>query len=157
MCIILNSPETRRLSSEARHARAHSKCLGTRLDAMSYERKGDKFYTVADDESIENAGPLPGETEPELDDLDAEIPVRLLDDFTIYDWDTLRLVPIADLLDLGPSTHYGASGLVSPWAGDGTDNDCDEDDSSSPLAIKLTPIVELNVHHFTPLTGSLDA
>jgi DNA (cytosine-5)-methyltransferase 1 len=124
---------------------------------MSYERKVVKFYTVTDDESIENAGPLPGETEPDLGDVDAEIPVRLLDDFTIYDWDTLRLVPISDLLDLGPSTRYGASGLVRPWTGDGTDDDCDEDDFSSPLAIKLTPIVELDVHHFTPLTGSLDA
>jgi len=124
---------------------------------MSYENKGDKFYTVADDESIENAGLLPGETAPDLDDLDAEIPVRLLDGFTIYDWDTLRLVPIADLLDFGPSTHYGASGRVRPWTDDGTDDDSDEDDSSSPLAIKLTPIIELNVHNFTPSTGSLDA
>jgi len=124
---------------------------------MSYERKGDKFYTVGSDELIENAGPIPGETEPDNDDLDKEIPVRLLDDFTIYDWDTLRLVPIEDLLDLGPSTHYGASGLARPWADDGTDDDCDEDDISSPLAIKLKPIIELSVHHFTPLTGSLDA
>lgn len=124
---------------------------------MSYERKGDKFHTVADDESIETAVPIPGETEPELDDVDAEIPVRLLDDFTIYDWDTLRLVPIADLLDLGPSTRYGASGLVRPWIDDDTDDDSDSDSLSSPPAIKLTPIIELNVHHFTPLTGSLDA
>ena len=119
--------------------------------------KGDKLYTVANDEQIENAGPLPGETPPELDDLDAEIPVRVLDDFTIYDWDTLRLVPISDLLDLGPSTHYGASGLARPWTDDATDDDCDEDEFSSPLAIKLTPIIELNAHHFTPLTGSVDA
>jgi DNA (cytosine-5)-methyltransferase 1 len=124
---------------------------------MSYERKGDKFYTVADDESIETAGRIPGETEPELDDVDTVIPVRLLDDFTIYDWDTLRLVPIADLLDLGPSTHYGASGLVRPWVDDDTDDDSDEGEFSSPPAIKLAPIIELNVHHFTPLTGSLDA
>lgn len=126
---------------------------------MSYERTGDKFYTVADDESIENAGIIPGETEPEPYDFDNEVPVRLLDDFTIYDWDTLRLVPIEDLLDsdLEPSTRYGASGLVRPWTGDGTDDDCDEDDISSPLAIKLTPIIELNAHHFTPLTSSLDA
>ncbi|KAF8503256.1 S-adenosyl-L-methionine-dependent methyltransferase [Russula emetica] len=150
------SSHARPPSSEARHVTARRKCLGTRLAAMSYEGKGDKFYTVADDESIENAGLLPGETESELDDSDAEIPVRLLDDFTIYDWDTLRLVPTADLLDLGPSTHYGASGLVRPWTDDGTDDDSDEDDFTSPLTIKLTPIIELNVHQFTPSTGSLD-
>ena len=124
---------------------------------MSYERKGDKFYTIASDESTENAGLLPGETEPKLDDFDDEIPVRHLDNFTIYDWDTFRLVPIDDLSDLGPNTHYGASGLARPWAGDSTDDDSDEDEDSSPLAINLTPIIELNVHHFTPLTGSLDA
>jgi DNA (cytosine-5)-methyltransferase 1 len=124
---------------------------------MSYESKGGKFYTVAGDESIENAEPLPGETAPDPYDLDPEIPVRVLDDFTIYDWDTLRLVPIADLLHLGPRTHYGASGLARPWTDDGTDDDCDEDDFSSPLAVKLTPIIELDVHNFTPLTGSLDA
>lgn len=118
--------------------------------------KGDKFYTVAGDETIESAALLPGETEPELDDFDNEIPVRLLDNFTIYDCDTFRLVPIEDLLDLGPSTHYGASGLVRPWTGDGTDDDSDEDDTFSPLAIELTPIIELNVHHFTPSTDSLD-
>jgi hypothetical protein len=44
-----------------------------------------------------------------------------------------------------------------PWTNDSTDDDCDEDGFSSPLAIKLTPIIELDAHHFTPLTGILDA
>lgn len=83
--------------------------------------------------------------------------MRLLDDFTIYDWDTLRLVPIEDLLDLEQSTRYGASGLVTPWTDDGTNDDCYEDDISSPLAVKLTRIIEFDAHHFTPLTSSLDA
>jgi DNA (cytosine-5)-methyltransferase 1 len=119
--------------------------------AMSYGRKDHKFYTVADDEFIENAGLIPGETAPDLDNED--IPVRLLDNFTIYDWETLRLVPITDLLDLGPGMHYGASGLVRPWTDDDTDDESDED---APLATKLSPIVELNVHHFSLSTASLD-
>jgi hypothetical protein len=124
---------------------------------MSYGRKVDKFYTVADDEFIENAGLLPGETAPDPDDFDPEdVPVRLLDDFTIYDWDTLRFVPISDLLDLGPGRRYGASGLVGPWTDDGMDDDSDEDDTTIPLATKLSPILELNVHHFSPSTDSLD-
>jgi hypothetical protein len=84
--------------------------------------------------------------------------VRLLDAFTVYEWDTLRLVPISDLLDLGPGdagVRYGASGLVKPWTDDGADDDGDEDDTS-PVAIKLSPVVELNVHDFSPSTGSLD-
>ena len=121
----------------------------------SYGRKDNKFYTVADDELIEDASLLPGETA--TDGFDAEdVPVRLLDDFTIYDWDTLRLVPISDLLDLEPGMRYGASGVVTPWTDDGTDDDSDKDDIFTPLATKLSPIHELNVHHFSPLTGSLD-
>lgn len=126
------------------------------MPALSYQRKVDKFYTVADDELIEDAGLLSGETAPGLDVED--IPVRLLDDFTVYDWDTLRLVPISDLLDLGPGdagVRYGASGLAKPWTDDGSDNDSDEDDAS-PVAIKLSPIVELNVHDFSLSTESLD-
>ncbi len=156
-CIFFSSPYARPLSPEACHTSDRRKCMGTHLGAMSHGKKGDKFYTVTDDESIEDAGLLPGETEPDLDDPDAEeIPVRLLDDFTIYDWDSLRLVPIMDLLNSGSGTHYGASGLARPWTDDGTDDDSDEDDIPLPLAIKLTPIIELNVHHFSPLTGSLD-
>ena len=110
---------------------------------------------MADDEFDENADLLPDETAPDLDDFE-EIPVRLLDDFTVYDWDTLRLVPITHLLDLRPDMHYGASGLVSPWIDGSLDDDSDEDDSTVPMVIKLSPILELNVHHFSPSTGSLD-
>ena len=80
--------------------------------------------------------------------------MRLLDNFTIYDWDTLRLVPITHLLDLRPGTRYGASGLVRPWINDSDDSDSDED--VTPVVMKLLPILELNVHHFSPSTSSLD-
>ena len=110
---------------------------------------------MADHESAEDADPLRGETAPNLDDAE-EIPVRLLDNFTIYDWDTLRLVPTAHLLDLRPGTRYGASGLVSPWIDDSDDDDSDEDDNAPPALMKLSPILELNVHHFSPSTSSLD-
>ena len=110
---------------------------------------------MANHESVEDADPLLGETAPNLDDAE-EIPVRLLDNFTIYDWDTLRLVPIMHLLDLRPGTRYGASGLVSPWIDDSDDDDSDEDDNALPVLMKLSPILELNVHHFCPSTSSLD-
>jgi hypothetical protein len=84
--------------------------------------------------------------------------VRVLDNFTIYDWDTLRLVPIMDLLDLRPGSCYGASGLVRLWTDDldSTDNNSDEDDILTSQATKLSPIIELNVHHFSPSAGGLD-
>lgn len=82
--------------------------------------------------------------------------MRLLENFTIYDWDTLRLVPITRLLDLRPGVHYGASGLARPWVDDNMDEDSDDDDSTTPMVTKLSPILELNVHHFSSSTRRLD-
>jgi len=82
--------------------------------------------------------------------------VRLLDNFTIYDWDTLRLVPATHLLDMRPGARYGASGIVRPWIDDSDGNDSDEDDNVTPVVMKLSPILELNVHNFSPSTSSLD-
>lgn len=113
---------------------------------------------MAEDEFVEDADPLLGETAPGLGDAQ-EIPVRLLDNFTIYDWDTLQLVPIAHLLDLRPGTRYGASGLVRPWIDDNEDDDSDdsdEDNSVTPVVMKLSSILELNVHHFSLSTSGLD-
>jgi DNA (cytosine-5)-methyltransferase 1 len=110
---------------------------------------------VADDEFAENADLLPGETAPDLDDLE-EIPVRLLENFTIYDMDTLRLVPVTHLLDLRPGVHFGASGLARPWVYDSVDKDSDDDDSTMPMVVKLSPILELNVHYFSSSTRTLD-
>jgi DNA (cytosine-5)-methyltransferase 1 len=110
---------------------------------------------VADDEFVEGTDPLLSETAPNLGDTE-EIPVRLLDNLTIYDWDTLRLVPITHLLDLRPGTRYGASGLVRPWIDNSDDDDSDEDDSATPVAMKLSSILELNVHHFSSSPNGLD-
>jgi DNA (cytosine-5)-methyltransferase 1 len=116
---------------------------------------------MADAELIENADLIPGETPPNPEDSSAEdIPVRVLDDFTIYEWDTLQLIPITELLRLKSRPCYGASGFVKPWADDTTDDDSiigDETGASSPPQIlKLSPILELNVHHFSSGSGCLD-
>lgn len=81
--------------------------------------------------------------------------MRVLDNFTIYDWDTLRLVPIVELLDLGLGSRYGASGLIRPWTddSDSTDDDSDEDDILTSQTTKLSPILELNSHHFSSSAG----
>ncbi|KAI9511110.1 S-adenosyl-L-methionine-dependent methyltransferase [Russula earlei] len=115
------------------------------------------FYMATDAEFIEDADLFPEETN--LGDFDVEdIPVRLLDDFVIYERDTLRLVPLTHLVDIGPDMHYGASGLVRPWIDDDDDDDdSDENDSITLQAVRLSPILELNVHHFSPSTCSLDA
>lgn len=126
--------------------------------------KDEAFYPISDDEVLENAEPLLGETSPDADNSSMDdIPVRLLDSFAIYDWDSLRLVPISDLLQSDSDRCYGASGFVQPWVdNDDTDSDSDDDSdetearSCTPQLIKLSPILELNVHNFTPSTGILD-
>src|SRR5258708_35723048 len=115
MYFFFSSPYARPLSSEACHTSDRRKCMGTHLGAMSHGKKGDKFYTVTDDESIEDAGLLPGESEPALDDPDAEeIPMRLLNDFKIIDWDSLRRVLTMHPFNSVHGTLYSASGLAWP-------------------------------------------
>lgn len=132
------------------------------LEPTSSEDHVRPFYTISDDEVFENVDPLPGETPPDPDNSSTDdIPVRLLDSFAIYDWDSLRLVPISDMLQMDSGCCYGASGLVRPWVDDDMDPDDDDesDDARSymPQMTKLSPILELNVHHFSPSTGILDA
>ena len=133
-------------------------CASAYQSMVSDREKDEIFYTMTDVELIEDADLLHGETPPDPDYPCAEdIPVRLLDDFAIYDWDTLRLVPITELLRLKSGLRYGASGSVKPWADDSTDEDGNDVETKvTPLMLKLSPILELNVHHFSPATGSLD-
>jgi DNA (cytosine-5)-methyltransferase 1 len=117
---------------------------------------------MTDDELIENADLLPGETPPIPDDSydEEDLPVRLLDNFAIYDWETLCLVPITELHRLKSGLCYGASGSVKPCTDDDTDEDGSDDEtearSTLPYILKLSPILELNVHHFSPEAGRLD-
>jgi DNA (cytosine-5)-methyltransferase 1 len=127
-------------------------------------------YQVAKDEVEESAdlevkGELFDEEEDSDDDSDDEVaPVRLLDDFTIYDSSTNQVIPTAFLLSLGPSgTSVSASGIVRRWVEDDdswSDDEIDEEDDTesdssssrphnSPDRVKLTEILELNVHHVT--------
>ncbi|KAA1469421.1 S-adenosyl-L-methionine-dependent methyltransferase [Dentipellis sp. KUC8613] len=141
------------------------------------------LYDVADDELVEDENlHIMGETEhPE--DLDGnnstedDVPVRLLSDFSIYKMESLELVHIAELLSLGsvvPSL-YGASGTVKPWVQDDEDDededeDKDEDDNpedddvadedgsvgQAVNHIKLSAILEFNIHDVSEETGALD-
>jgi DNA (cytosine-5)-methyltransferase 1 len=119
----------------------------------------ETFYPISDDEILESADPLPGETLPDLDNSSMDdIPVRILDNFAIYDWGSLLCVPISDLLQLDSGRSYGVSGFVQPWVDDDTDSDSDDNARSYiPQMIKLSPILELNIHNISPSTGILDA
>src|ERR1700733_8452607 len=133
---------------------------------------GALTYEVMDDELIEDEDlVIPGETlfgdsaATESDGGQDDVPVRLLQDFTIYDMSTNEAVPVGELLTLKyVDKTYGASGIVKPW----TDNENDEDDaddadsddsmSTSDLSqrVKLSKLLEFDVHHYSDVSKSLD-
>ncbi|TFY70272.1 hypothetical protein EVG20_g2746 [Dentipellis fragilis] len=137
------------------------------------------LYDVADDELVEDDHlHIMGETECAPEDLDDDgtdddVPVRLLSDFSIYKMESLELVHIAELLSLGSSVPdlYGASGIVRPWVEDNEDDEEDDGEDNTEdddLAdedgiagqavdhIKLSAILEFNIHDVPEETGELD-
>jgi hypothetical protein len=126
-----------------------------------------EVYTRLDEEIDETEDlEVYGETRDEEDepDEDPEAPVRLLSHFTIFNRDTLELVPAAELErhDLA-NLSLAASGIVKPWVEDDIDEDEDEDVESLDLEgyndwkrVFLTNILEFNVHHVDEAAAELD-
>lgn len=96
-----------------------------------------------------------------------DLPVRLLTDFTIYEMSTSIAVPLGELtgLELDGVKDYGASGIATAWTDDDDkgDDDLDDDDSDSSEGgsnlgerVKLSKIVEFNIHHYSKKTKKLD-
>ncbi|KAL4067750.1 hypothetical protein V8B97DRAFT_1915370 [Scleroderma yunnanense] len=113
-----------------------------------------------------------GETCPVEDSSEDEdgVPVRVLTDFSIYEVDTQRLVPIAELLAVnhGMSGAYAASGFVKPcidadWLAD-DDQDIEEEDNdyTSELnddlsqRVKLSCIKKFTLHDMQKQGHGLD-
>ncbi|KAG9318606.1 hypothetical protein JVU11DRAFT_699 [Chiua virens] len=71
-----------------------------------------------------------GETDPLDNDRDDDVPVRILTDFSIYEYTTRQMVPVARLLELphNPSLSFSASGCVKAWIDPDNENDDDDDD-----------------------------
>ncbi|CAA7271617.1 unnamed protein product [Cyclocybe aegerita] len=119
----------------------------------------DFVYRIDNDDCAEDGDFIvPGETPRTDDDDENEIPVRLLNDFTVYNAETLKAVPIAELIGmhLGRDITYGASGLVKPWIvpddfeSEDEDDQSDKQDSESSAAdedrITLSKILEFSIH-----------
>ncbi|EGO21115.1 hypothetical protein SERLADRAFT_417509 [Serpula lacrymans var. lacrymans S7.9] len=132
------------------------------------------FYDADDDELLEDHNlQIIGETDPieYQDSNDAEsVPVRVLSDFTIYNKNTMQLVPIAELLhvNLTETTSYGASGVVKPWIDDeelDDDDDADEEelaegdsisDENQTQRVRLTMIRKFTLHDMKKTGRGLD-
>lgn len=108
------------------------------------------YHEVDEDEDVV----LPEETVPHKYNPD-EIPVRVLQDFVLYEIETRRLVRTEVVDDSG---KYGASGVASPWVDDDDESlsdaeEVDDESLSEPSnapekqRLCLSGILEVNVHH----------
>ncbi|KAF9473771.1 S-adenosyl-L-methionine-dependent methyltransferase [Pholiota conissans] len=114
-------------------------------------------YTSTEDEIDEDEDLIVlGESSPAEND--ETIPIRTLDDFTIYDGGTLQLISVAELLQIHYSQRkYHASGIVRPWANSehdasGIEDELDEDgdgnseEATSRDRVTLSNILDFNLH-----------
>jgi DNA (cytosine-5)-methyltransferase 1 len=122
---------------------------------------GNLHYEALNDEFIEDRNLfVVGETP--VDEDEDDIPVRILQDFSIYNMETFELVSVAELLNLQFSrSTFGSSGMVKPWI-DESDDSSNESDTSSNSSeddgdyVKLSKILELNIHDFSDDGKELD-
>jgi DNA (cytosine-5)-methyltransferase 1 len=122
---------------------------------------GNPLYEALNDEFIEDKDLfVVGETP--VDEDEGEVPVRILQDFSIYNMETLELVSVAELLHLQFSrSTFGASGMAKPWI-DEFDDSSNESDTASNSSeddgdyVRLSKILELNIHDFSDDGEELD-
>ncbi|KAK0196767.1 S-adenosyl-L-methionine-dependent methyltransferase [Armillaria mellea] len=127
-----------------------------------------KTYRFRDDEFDETDGvAIPGEIEPDSDsdEGDNDVPVRILDDFVIYD-DQQNIVDIEALNTLTPPPKGGrkgknkamrtfhASGIVRAKEADSLNNQfgqtcSDFDEGESGMRLRLGCITDFNVHYYS--------
>jgi DNA (cytosine-5)-methyltransferase 1 len=99
--------------------------------------------------------------ETPVDEDEGDIPVRILQDFSIYNMETFELVSVAELLNLQFSrSTFGSSGMVKPWIDEFDDSSKESDTSSNNPEdgdyVKLSKILELNIHDLSDDGKELD-
>ena len=122
---------------------------------------GNPLYEALNDEFIEDRDLfVMGETP--VDEDEGDIPVRILQDFTIYKMETFELVSVAELLNLQFSrSTFGSSGMIKPWIDESDDSSNESDTSSNSPEddgdyVRLSKILELNIHDFSDDGKELD-
>ena len=100
---------------------------------------------VPEDETLELVG------EEERTDQDSDmLPIRVLTDFSIYRCKNREFIHPLELNVEHNADNICASGVVRPWLqGDAADDEFEDDsqDGDHNLRIKLSRILELNIHH----------
>ncbi|KAL0066508.1 hypothetical protein AAF712_006551 [Marasmius tenuissimus] len=114
----------------------------------------DDFEELFEDENLI----VPGEDVQErgFED-DEDIPVRLLTDFSIYDYSAGLLVEFATLDDSDlESCSFTASGIVRPWLEPDEDDAVDVEQDFDYPRVKLSRLLELDIHHYNDDVGRFD-
>lgn len=112
---------------------------------------GPTNYSRRQEDIPESELEVIGEVIPDdQDDEDDSVPVRILNDFVIYDRRTRLLVPITELLT--STSSYAVTGDVSPQILDDDEDvdDVDDDESSlidNPQRVELSRLRELNFNY----------
>ena len=139
------------------------------LDIVLYKPPKDEIIEDDDLQIIGETDPADLSTDSE-DQESSDFPVRSLTDFTVYNMETHQLVPVAELLQIqyGGSTIYSASGTVKPYVEDDEDEDENEvfdeeeiedslrEDEKDIQVVKLSKIIEFDIHHVSSRKKKLD-
>jgi len=111
---------------------------------------------------------IEGETPLDDDERDeGEIPVRLLEDFVVYDMKSHEAVPLSTLLEIPySSSAFSASGVAKAWIEEDSDDeseDSENEDDRSRMSVdiqwnrlSLSQICEFSVHSPSSRKGKLD-
>jgi DNA (cytosine-5)-methyltransferase 1 len=111
---------------------------------------------------------IEGETPLDDDERDeGEVPVRLLEDFIIYDINSHEAVPLSSLLEIPYSrSAFSASGVAKAWIEEDSDDESDDlenEDDRSRMSVdsqwnrlSLSQICEFSVHSPSSKKGKLD-
>ena len=87
---------------------------------------------------------LPDEAS-DSDDEGDDVPIRLLDHFSIFHRETQKFIPALTLLMEEVCEDWVGSGFVSPSFGDMCAPEA-EDDGIEPQLVQLSSVLECNVH-----------
>lgn len=128
-----------------------------RRDAMTDESNAAEKETV-ETGSLEVYGETCASDDEDDEDDEIIVPVRVLDDFVVFESDSGEPVPLGELLDK-TGDSYGATGIVKAYVSeDDSDEDDSEDDNASneedphpaqhPIhRLRIPRITGLNVHY----------
>ncbi|KAG6851305.1 hypothetical protein H0H93_011741 [Arthromyces matolae] len=117
------------------------------------------YETSVDDVSESLELILPGETPPDEQTSPDGLPVRLLDDFTVFHASSNEIIPFGHLLQLEFNKgNFTASGLAFGWVNEEEDEPEDEGgDVLQPQRLQLSAVTEICVHDISESTGEPDS